>query len=157
MALPAYTTILTNIRTAIQEVERVIEATDTVAFSFYHQAQFPYWTTAITVSTPRKDATNIWSVTLRVQAFLHIGWITEGLDGEVEQRAQAYALLAALTFSERPQLQCTTHPDGVPGISPSGLTVTQAAIGRVDAGENGTRAIIVDMQIPVTFRLDTKG
>lgn len=139
------------------EVEAMIEAADAVAFSFYQQASFPYWTNAITVSTPTKDATGIWTVTLRAQAFLHLGWITEGIPGEIETRAQTTMLFAALTFAERPHLKCTTFPRGVPTIKPEGLRVNQSAIGRVDAGDNGTRAIIVDMSIPISFQLDTKG
>ena len=158
MALPTYTTVLAQVKTAIKEVTQVIEAADAVSFSFYTQAQFPYWTIALTQYNVAKAATGRYDMTLRAQVFLHLDWLTSGLDGEAEERAQVLSLLAAITFAERPQLQCTTYPRGVSGINPIGLSVTQAGLGRVDTGEgNGTRAVVIDLQIPITFSLDTKG
>lgn len=160
MALPVYSTILTNIRTAIVEIEKLIEAnSDAFPYSFYTQGAFPYWTTALTIVSPQKVAAGIWEMTVRAQVFLHLGWVTEGIDGEAETRAQTAALFAAITFAERPQLQTPTNTRGVTGISPSGLRVQQSGLGTVNTGTEGktTRAVVIDMQIPITFQLDTKG
>lgn len=153
-----YETVLANIRTALQEVEQIIQPASAVPYALYSQGSYPYWTNALTVVNIAKRDTHRFTATLRVQAVLHMGSITSGIDGELEQRAQWLAMLAAFTFTDRNNLQCTSFPRGVPGLSAGGLTITQAGLYNAQAANGeATRAIIIDFSLPLDFQISTKG
>lgn len=157
MPTPNYATTLANVRTALTEIERLIQPGDAKPYAFYVQGMFPYWTNNIAQSSIQKQSTGLWGLTFNVSALLHMGWITEGMPGELELEAQELGIKGALEFAQRNRLQCTTHPDGVPGVGT--VNVVRSGPGNAQTGADGksTRAVIIELQIPVTFRMETKG
>lgn len=154
----SYETVLANIKTALLEVEQIIQPADAVPYALYSQGKFPYWTNALTVVNTEGRDTMRERFTINVQAVLHIGSITSGIDGETEERAQGLMIKAALTFRDHNNLQCTTFPRGVNGLSAGGLRLNRAGLFNAQAASGEmTRAIIVDFSLPLDFQISTKG
>lgn len=157
MTAPNHATVLNDLRTALLELEATITdpGVNIIPGVIYVQGDFPYWTNLVSVGTPSKVGTGIWRFDLNVVAICHLGWLTQGIEQELEISAQALLLNGLVVFTENPRLKTTSYPNGVIGLRPEGITAQRGQI--VLVGPVGKQKLTAqfELSIPISVQLDT--
>lgn len=86
---------------------------DAVDRFFHTQSTYPYFVNRLGAITIEGDSEDLDVYTINVQMRLLIGHITEGYEGEVENRLQVYIPQVISYFNERQLLQSIAYSDAL--------------------------------------------
>jgi hypothetical protein len=146
-------------RVAALEIEALAALTPTVDANavdrFFHvQATYPFFVNRLGAITVDDDSEDLDVYVVNVQMRLLIGKITEGYEGEVENRLQVYIPQIITYFNERELLQSMTYADALDDISPSGVCRIVACTGFAVFQQSGVGTSLVGAEF--TLRCELK-
>lgn len=158
--MPTYDTIITDIRSALEAICKVITPNQNAqAVTNHMQTDAGYWTMFFPVSTPvpEESSSGLYRVDETVVLLYRVGAKTQGSDTEKE--AQRLKGVSLLTFAQRPFLQYASNVDatmdGVDGIDPSGVRVVSVRLVNVTQNNGTMWGVEVTLNIPLSINLDS--
>ena len=155
---PSYETALIDIRQALIGIEQIITPNRTAyAYALEKQATPGYWTNLIRSVVPVQDTTTgteLWQWNVSVTVVFRVGNITE-VPTSVEKVAEEVLFASVYQFTTRQYLQAVTLPNGLPSISPEGVTVNNAEIVTGGVNEQQTLNVVLTLNIPLLLGYST--
>lgn len=97
---------------------------DAVAYGFYTQESFPYWTNRVLSFREESDSQEFFIYTYRIQMRFIRGWVTEGEDGGIETRLYTDIPNIANYLAARIRLQSATYQSPLTDLAPKGFYIT---------------------------------
>ena len=124
---------------------------DAVDRFFHVQATYPFFVNRLGAMTIDGDSEDLDLYVVNVQMRLLIGKLTEGYEGEVENRLQLYIPQVITYMNERELLQSTTYPDALDDITRARVV---ACTGFAVFQQSGVQASLVGAEFTLRVELE---